>query len=127
MNCLYILGITPLSVYLFATIPSHSEGCLFIFFMVSFAMQKALKFNQVPFIYFCFYFHYSRRWIKKILLRFFFFLRYMLKTVLPMFSSESFVMSGLIFRSLIHFEFTFIYDVREYSNFILLYLAIQLS
>ena len=75
---------------------SHSESCLFIFFMVSFAVQKALKFNQVPFICFCFYFHYSRRWVKKILLRF------MLKTVLPMFSSESFIVSGLIFRSLIY-------------------------
>ena len=26
-------------------------------------------------------------------------------TVLPMFSSKSFIVSGLIFRSLIHFEF----------------------
>ena len=26
---------------------------------------KAFKFNQVPFLYFCFYFHYSRRWVKR--------------------------------------------------------------
>ena len=26
---------------------------------------KTFKFNEVPFVYFCFYFHYSRRWIKK--------------------------------------------------------------
>ena len=26
---------------------------------------KSSKFNQVPFVYFCFYFHYSRRWVKK--------------------------------------------------------------
>ena len=36
--------INPLSVALFANIFSHSEGCLFILFMVSFAVQKLLSF-----------------------------------------------------------------------------------
>ena len=36
-----------------------------------------------------------------------------------LFSSMSFMVSGLIFRSLIHFEFIFVYGVRKYSNFIL--------
>jgi len=45
MNCLYILEINPLSVASFTTIFSHSEGCLFILFMVSFAIQKLLRFN----------------------------------------------------------------------------------
>ena len=44
-----------------------------------------------------------------------------------MFSSKSFVVSGLTFRSLIHFEFIFVYGVRKYSNFVLLYVAVQLS
>ena len=44
MSCLYILEINPLSVALFATIFSHSEGCLFVLFMVSFAVQKLLSF-----------------------------------------------------------------------------------
>ena len=35
MSCLYILEIPPLSVTLFANIFSHSEGFLFILFMVS--------------------------------------------------------------------------------------------
>ena len=39
-----------------------------------------------------------------------------------MFSSNSFIVSGLIFRSLIHFEF--VYDVRKCSNFILLHVGI---
>ena len=43
----------------------------------------------------------------------------MLESVLPMFSSRSFIVSGLTFRSLIHFEFIFVYDVRECCNFIL--------
>ena len=32
-------------------------------------------------------------------------------SVLPMSSSESFIVSGLTFRSLIHFEFIFLYGV----------------
>ena len=43
MRCLYILEIGPLSVTLFAKIFSHSVGCLFVFLMVSFAMQKLLS------------------------------------------------------------------------------------
>ena len=44
MSCLCILEINPLSVDSFANIFSHSEGCLFVLFMVSFAMQKLLSF-----------------------------------------------------------------------------------
>ena len=41
-------------------------------------------------------------------------------SVLPMFSFKSFTVSGLTFRSLIHFEFIFVCGVRKYSNFIFL-------
>ena len=44
-----------------------------------------------------------------------------------MFSSKIFIVSGLTFRTLIHFEFIFVYSVREYSNFILLHVAVQFS
>ena len=44
MSCLYILEINPLSVASLANIFSHSEGCLFVLFMVSFAVQKVLSF-----------------------------------------------------------------------------------
>ena len=44
----------------------------------------------------------------------------MSESVLPMFSSRSFIVSGLTFRSLIHFEFVFVYGVRKCSSFILL-------
>ena len=36
----------------------------------------------------------------------------MSSSVLPMFSCKSFIVSGLIFRSLIHFEFIFVYGVN---------------
>ena len=43
MSYLYILEINPLSVVSFAIIFSHSEGCLFILLIVSFAVQKLLS------------------------------------------------------------------------------------
>ena len=51
----------------------------------------------------------------------------MSETLLPMFSSRSLIVSCLTFRSLIHFEFIFVYGVRECSNFIPLYVAVQFS
>ena len=47
----------------------------------------------------------------------------MSSSVLPVFSSKNFIVSGLTFRSLIHFEFIFVYGVRKGSNFILLHVA----
>ena len=44
-----------------------------------------------------------------------------------MFSSKSFIVSGLTFRSLTHLEFIFVYGVRKCSNFILLHAAVQFS
>ena len=44
-----------------------------------------------------------------------------------MFSPRSFMVSGLIFRSLIHFEFIFACGIRKSSNFILLHVAVQFS
>ena len=69
MSCLCILEINPLSVTSFTNIFSHSVGCLFVLFMVSFVVQKLLSLIQFHMIfrfhiliYICFYFYYSRRW-----------------------------------------------------------------
>ena len=43
MSCLYILEIKPLLVTSFANIFSQSIGCLFIVFMVSFAVQNLVN------------------------------------------------------------------------------------
>ena len=51
----------------------------------------------------------------------------MSSSVLPMFFSKSFIVSCLTFRSLIHFQFIFVYGVRKCSNFILLHVAVQFS
>ena len=42
-SCLYIFEINPLSVFSFAIIFSHSEGCLFTLLIVSFVVKKVLS------------------------------------------------------------------------------------
>ena len=49
------------------------------------------------------------------------------QSVLSMFSSTSFTVSGLTFRSLIYFEFIFAYGVRKCSSCILLQVVDQFS
>ena len=46
---------------------------------------------------------------------------------IPKSSSKSIIVIAFTFRSLIHFELIFVYDVKEGTNFILLHVAIQLS
>ena len=74
--------------------------------MVSFALQKLLSLIRSHFLIFVFISITLGDRSKKLLLRF------MSKSVLPMFSSRSFIVSGLTFRSLIHFELIFVYDIR---------------
>jgi len=108
MHCLYIfLEINPLSLASLANIFSHSEGCLFVLFMVSFAVQKLLSLIRSCLFIFVFIFITLGGGSKNILLWF------MSKTVFPMFSSKGFIVSGLTFWSLIHFEFIFVYSVRQ--------------
>ena len=52
---------------------------------------------------------------------------FMSESILPMFSSRSFIVSGLTFRSLIHFEFIFVYGVTKCSSFSLLQVVDQFS
>ena len=44
-----------------------------------------------------------------------------------MFSSGSFIVSDPTFKSLIHFDFIFVYGVNKCSNFILLHVVVQFS
>ena len=82
MSCLYILEINPLSVVSLANIFSHSEGCLFVLFMVSFAMQKLLSLIKSHLFISVFISITLGGGSKKILLWF------MSKSVFPMFSSN---------------------------------------
>ena len=88
-------------------------GCLFVLFMVSFAVQKFLSLIRSHLFIFYFISITLGNGLKKILLQF------ISKNVLPMYSSKSFIVSGLTFRCLIHFEFIFLYGVKECSNILL--------
>ena len=68
MSYLYILEINPLSVALFPNIFSHSEGCLFVLFMVSFAVRKILSLIRSHLFIFIFIFITLGGGSKKILL-----------------------------------------------------------
>ena len=96
-SCLYILEINPFSIDSFANIFSHSEGCLFVLFLVSFVVQKLWSFIMSHLFILVFISITLGGGSKKILLWF------MSKSVLPMFSSKSFIVSGLKLRSWIHF------------------------
>ena len=54
ISCLYILEIKPLSVASFETIFSHSVSCLFVFFWVSFAVQKLVSLMRSHWFIFAF-------------------------------------------------------------------------
>ena len=108
MRCLYIFEIKSLSVASFATIFSHSEGCLFTLLIVSFDVQRLLRLIRSHLFIFAFIpllWEVGHRGSCCDLCQ----------GVLPMFSSRSFIVSGLTFRSLIYFEFIFVYGVRKCS------------
>ena len=81
----------------------------------------AKVFNQVPLVYFGFYFHYSRRWVIEDVA-----LIYDIECSAYVFPKR-FIVPGVTFRSLIHFEFLFEYGVKKCSNFILLHVAVHFS
>ena len=89
-------------------------GLLFHFINGFLWRAEAFGFNEVWLVYFWLYYHYSMSGGQT---RCCF---DMSKSVLPMFSS-GFIVYRLTFRSLIHFEFIFVYGVRKCSNFILLH------
>ena len=114
LSCLYILEINSLSVS-FAIIFSYSEGCLFTFHTVSFVVQKLLIRSHL--FIFCFYFHYSGRWViadPAVI--------YVIVCSAYVFLWVLYLVSGLIFRSLIHFELIFVCGVRKCSSFNLLHI-----
>ena len=96
---------------------SHSEYCLFTLFIVSFAVQKLL--NLIRSHLLIFYFHYSRRYVIEDLS-----VIYVIECSAFVFFSEFYGFWSYI-KSLIHFEFIFVYGVRKYSNVILLCVTVQ--
>ena len=109
-----------MSVDSLAKIFSHSVGCLFVLFRVSFAVQKLLSLIKSHLFIFVFIIITLRGGSEKML-------SFMSESVWPMFSSRSLIVSGLRSRSLIHLEYIFVCGVRECSHFILFHVAVQFS
>ena len=98
MSCLYILEINPLTVVSFAIIFSYSRGSSFTLFIVPFVVQKVLSLIRSH-LFICVSISSTLGGSQRILLWF------MSSSVLPMFSSKGFIVYGLTFMFLIHFEF----------------------
>ena len=109
LNCrsyLYIFKNNSLFIASFAIIFSNSEGCLLTLLIVPFVVQKLLILIRPHLSIFAFISSILGGGSLRIQLWF------MSESVLPMFSSRSFIVSGLTYRSLIHFEFIFVYGIR---------------
>ena len=111
--------INSLSVASFAIIFSHSEGCLFTLLMVSFVVHKLLSLIRSHLFIFVFTAIILGSGSQRILPW------CMSESVLPMFSSKTFIVSGHTFRSFIHFEFIFVYLIRKYSSIILVHVTVH--
>ena len=110
--CSYVLEIRPLSIASFETIFSRSVSCLFVFFLVSFAVRKLVSLIRSHWFIFAFISVALGYWLKKS------FIRLMSENVLSTFSYRSLMVSCLMFKFLSHFEFIFVHSVRVCSSFI---------
>ena len=89
--------------------------------MVSFVVQKLVSLTRSPWFICIFISITLGNRPKKT------FLWLMSENVLPKYSSRSFMVSCLMFKSLDHFEFIFVHGMRVCSSFIDLHATVQFS
>ena len=94
-----------MSVVSFAIIFSNYEGCLFTLFSIPLQKLLSLIRSHLYIVFISITWEVGHRGSCCDLSQ----------SVLPIFSSKSFILAGLIFRSLIHSEFIFVYGVRKCS------------
>ena len=121
VSSLYILEMKPLSEISLANIFSHTVGSPFILLMFSLAMQKLFILMRSHF-FILFFMSLALGDVSVRML-----LRGMSEIFLPMFSSRTFMVLRLIFKSFIHLEFIFVYGISWWLSFIFLHVAIQIS
>ena len=112
VSSLYIFEIKPLSEVSLANIFSHTVGSLFILMLFSLAMQKLFILMKFHFFILSFLSLVLGDIQMKILLH------GISEMFLPMFSSRTFMVSQLIFKSSINLEFISVYGVSFWSSFI---------
>ena len=106
MNSLYILEIRPLSEVSLANVFSHTVGSPFILILFSLVMQKLfILMRSYLFILSFMSLGLGDISVKILLCE-------ISEIYLPMFSSMTLMVSQLIFKSFIHLEFIFVYDVN---------------
>ena len=105
MSSLYILEIKPLSEVSLANMFSHIVGSLLILMLFSLAMQKLfILMRSHLFILSSMSLALGDMSVRMLLRR-------MSEIFLPMFSSRTFMVLKLIFKSFIYLEFIFVYSV----------------
>ena len=105
MSSLYILEIRPLSEVSLANMFSHTVGSLFILMLFSLAMQRLFILMRSHLFILSFMFLALEDVSVRMLLH------GMFKIFLPMFSSRTFMVLQVIFKSFIQLEFIFVYGV----------------
>ena len=121
VSSLHILEIKPLSEVSLANIFSHTVDSLFILLMFSLAVQKLFILMKSHLFILSFMSLTVGGISVKIMLC------GISKIFLLMFSSRTFMVSWLIFKSFIHLEFIFVYGISWWSSFIFLHVAVQIS
>ena len=112
VSSLYILEIKPLSEVSLANMVSHTVGSLFILTLFLLAVQKLFVLMRS----FLFILSFMSLVLGDISLKI---LLHVISVIfLLMFSSRTFMVSQLIFKSFIHLEFIFVYGVIWWSSFI---------
>ena len=87
---------------------------------IFFSHAEAFYFDEVPFILSFMSLALGDVWVKILL-------HGISEIFLLIFSSRTFMVSWLIFKSFMHLEFIFVYDVSWWSSFIFLHIAVQMS
>ena len=100
---------------------SHFVGCLFILLMISFAVQKLFSLTKSHLFIFSFV---SLAW-EIYLIKYCYeqCLRFCCLCILLQF----FMVWGLTFKFLIHFEFILVCSIRRWSSFIVMHVSVQFS
>ena len=112
MSSFYILEIRTLSEVSLANMFSHTVGSLCNLVLFSLAMQKLFILMRS----YLFILSFMSLSLGNVSVRML--LRGMSEIVLPMFSSRTFMVSQLIFKSFLHLEFIFVYGVIWGLSFI---------
>lgn len=125
-SCCWVLGVLcifwiliPYQIYDLQIFFPHSVGCHFTLWIISFNAHFKNLLNSICLfiVVTCAFGVISKKSLPSLVSWSF----------CPRFSSKSFIVLGLTFRSLIHYELIFIDGVRWESNFILWHVNIQFS